>query len=151
MAAPLADDQRIGIGFGTHDPAGTDGAAGPGDVLDQNGLTERCLHAFGDAVIDVPTPAAARVSRRRQLTLQRSDCVAGHVRLELRNVGANYPFSLPKCRPSSSFRTSYGYCSVIPRRPLPRASSAITCSGTPRQRPSDEPLRRRDELSPPPG
>src|SRR5215470_4171535 len=52
MAAPLADDQRIAIGFGTHDPAGTDGAAGPGDVLDQNGLTERCLHAFGERARD---------------------------------------------------------------------------------------------------
>src|SRR5262245_31019562 len=52
MAAPLADDQRIAIGFGTHDPAGTDGAAGSGDVLDQNGLTERCLHAFGERARD---------------------------------------------------------------------------------------------------
>jgi hypothetical protein len=29
---------------------------------------------------------------------------------------------------SSSFRTSYGYRSVIPRSPLPRGSSAMTCS-----------------------
>src|SRR5262249_24518928 len=57
---------------------------------------------IGDAVIDMPTPAAARVSRRRQLTLQRSDCVAGHVGLELRNVGANYPFERSRRFPGSS-------------------------------------------------
>jgi hypothetical protein len=45
---------------------------------------------------------------RRQLTLQRPDCVAGHVRLELRNVGAKYSFErshrFPGIRPNSDHR-----------------------------------------------
>src|SRR6516225_1017830 len=78
MAAPLADDQRIAIGFGTHNPAGTDGAAGPGDVLDQNGLTERCLHAFGERARDNVGRSARwercdNGDRSRRIGLRRSD------------------------------------------------------------------------------
>src|SRR5262249_5007623 len=86
MAAPLADDQRIAIGFGTHDPAGTDGAAGSGDVLDQNGLTERCLHAFGERARDNVGRSARwercdNGDRPRRISLRRSDARDGRQRV----------------------------------------------------------------------
>src|SRR5262249_54479589 len=45
---------------------------------------------------------------RAQHSPQRPDCLAGHVRLELRNVGANYPFERSHrflgIKPNSSHR-----------------------------------------------
>src|SRR5262244_3943770 len=106
MAAPLADDQRIAIGFGTHDPAGTDGAAGPGDVLDQNGLTERCLHAFGERARDNVGRAARwercdNGDRSRRIGLRPCDArhrrQRGRARGQMQELSTGKFHGLPLC------------------------------------------------------
>ncbi len=72
--------------------------------------SDRSDQPFGEAV-PRDRPAAhgpARMLQGLTSSPQRPDCVAGHVRLELRNVGAKYPFEsshrFPRIQPISGHR-----------------------------------------------
>src|SRR5262249_27548824 len=151
MAAPLADDQRIAIGFGTHDPAGTDGAAGPGDVLDQNGLTERCLHAFGERARDNVGRAARwercdNGDRSRRIGLRPCDArhgrQRGRARWEMQKISAGkFHSALPAFRATIPFRPhsalmlaarmTLPHFSVSSAMSLPNSAGVIGVGSTP--------------------
>ena len=47
MGLHVADAHRVAVGRGVGDATDADGAAGPADVLDDDGLAQRRLHPLG--------------------------------------------------------------------------------------------------------
>ena len=61
MGLHVADAHRVAVGRGMRDAADADGAAGAADVLDDNGLAERCLHPLRQEARDGVGRPAGRI------------------------------------------------------------------------------------------
>jgi hypothetical protein len=73
-------------------------------------------------VLDARDPGDRRYDQAGAIERPRPDCVAEHVRLELRNVAANYPFERSQIFPGIQPNPSY--------RDYSRLSCAVAAAGS---------------------